>query len=254
MSIYSMVVSTIKNTNSIYTYIGNTRKQVGAVYTFVGGTRKKVWPDQNPTPSSVIEYTTAGTHTVTLEAGNYRIYISGAGGGAACSYKTGSNAGGALAGGGSGAYGYVELQLNVQETFTFVVGAGGTGSVGGATQYASDGTITTASSNLRGTFITLNAGTGGSAWWEDSRSGHHWQTAGTGGTYSTTLGTHYLNNGSSGSADASNATTKDWYGNGATNPSPYYGSGGTAHFYGPGSMSNIYANSGQSGWVKIEKL
>lgn len=262
MSIKIPVVSTVRDipadpTHGIHTFVEGVRHPIGAVYSNINGTMKKLWPDENPVVNPSVEYTTAGTYTITLGPGHYKFIISGAGGGSALAYKTGANAGGAVAGGGSGAYGYFELQLNVQETFTFILGAGGSGKNGSATSYGSriigdEGGITTVYSNLRGTFVTLNGGTGGWAWWEDSRSGHHGQGAGTGGTYSTTLTSYSFNNGTSGSATASTATTTDWYGYGADNPSPYQGDGGTSHFYGPGSMSNRYSNPGQSGYLKIE--
>lgn len=255
MSIYSKVVSTILPIRSVHTTVEGAVHGVGAVYTFINGERKKLFPEENPVSDPTITYNTPGTHTVTLGPGYYKFSISGAGGGAACSYKgSGSaNMGGTVAGGGAGAYGTFELMLNVQETFTFVLGSGGTGSVGGDTRYGTDGTVTTVSSNLRGTFITLNPGTGASGWWEDSRGGHHWQNAGSGGTYSTTLTSGYtFYNGSNGTADASNAYARDYWGYGGDNPAPYTGDGGTAHFYKSDGMSNVYANNGQSGWVKIE--
>ena len=264
MSIKVPVVNTVydvpaNSTHGIHTFVEGVRHPIGAVYSEINGQMKKIWPEQNPVTDPTVEYKTAGTYTLTLAPGYYKFTISGAGGGSALAYRPTSEAnhGGAVAGGGSGAYGYFELQLNVQETFTFVLGSGGTGRNGKGTSYgarlAGDaGTVTTISSNLRGTFVTLNAGGGGWAWWDDDRGGHHDQAAGAGGTYSTTLTSHHFNNGSAGSSAASNATTKDWYGYGGNNPAPYQGDGGTAHFYGPADMSNRYSNPGQAGYLKIE--
>lgn len=253
MSIYSKVVSTILPINSVHTTVEGAVHGVGAVYTFINGERKKLFPDQNPVNDPTITYDTPGTHTVTLAPGYYKFSISGAGGGACCSWKTGQNMGGSVAGGGSGAYGTFELLLNVQETFTFVLGSGGTGRNGGGTVYGDAGTVTTVSSNLRGTFITLNAGGGTSAWFEDVRGDHHWQNAGTGGTYSTTLASGFnFHNGSNGTAEGATATARDYWGYGGNNPDPFKGDGGTGHFYKSSGMSNVYANNGQSGWVKIE--
>lgn len=240
------------SSHGIYTFVGGTRHHVGAVYASVNGTMKKLWPDYNPTNNPTVEYTNPGTYVVTLPPGYYKFSLSGAGGGGAISYRSSgsSNAGGSVAGGGSGAYGYFELMLNVQETFTFVVGSGGSGAAGGNTQTGSSGTVTSITSNMRGTFVTLNPGTGASAYWSSSQS--HSANAGSAGAYSTTLGSHHFNNGSNGTSASSSATTTDWYGYGGNNPSPYYGDGGTAHFYGPGNTSGVYANGGQNGWVKIE--
>lgn len=254
MSVRVPVVNSMYNiaNNSIYACVEGAIKHVGAIYSSVEGTMRRLWPDDTPTTNPTVEYTTAGTHTVTLPPGYYRFSISGAGGGAAVSYKgSGSaNMGGALAGGGSGAYGYFELLLNVQETFTFVLGSGGNGAIGGGTQASSGGSVTTVSSNIRGTFVTLNAGTGASAYWDNNNN--RWYSPGSAGGYSTTLSSHHLNSGSNGSGEASTATAKHYWGNGGNNPDPYKGDGGTGHFYKSSGMSELYANSGQSGWVKIE--
>lgn len=253
MSIYSNIVSTTLPIQSVHTTVEGSVHGVGAVYTFLNGERKKLFPEENPVSDPTITYDTPGTHTVTLAPGYYKFSISGAGGGAACSWKTGANMGGTVAGGGSGAYGTFELLLNVQETFTFVLGSGGTGRSGGGTIYADTGTVTTVSSNLRGTFITLNPGTGANGWWEDDRSGHHWQNPGSGGSYSTTLASGYeFHNGSNGTAEAAEAQARDYWGYGGNNPDPFKGDGGTAHFHKKSSLTNLYANNGQSGWVKIE--
>lgn len=252
MSIYTKVVSTRSEISSIHVPVEGTMHKVGVVYGFIDGERKKIWPDANPTTDPTVEYTTPGTYTITLPAGYYKFSMSGAGGGAAVSYKgSGSaNMGGTLAGGGSGAYGYFELMLNTQETFTFKLGSGGTGRAGGGTQAGDAGTVTTVSSNLRGTFVTLNAGTGGSTYWDTTQS--RWYSPGSGGSYSTTLASHHLNAGSNGSGEASAALAREYWGSGGNNPDPYKGDGGTAHFYKSNGLSNLYANSGQSAWVKIE--
>lgn len=254
MSVRVPVVNNMYNiaNDSIYTFIEGSRKHIGAIYSSVGGVMKRIWPDNTPVVDPTVEYSTPGTYTVTLAPGYYKFSISGAGGGAAVSYKGkgSANMGGALAGGGSGAYGYFELLLNVQETFTFVLGSGGTGRAGGGTQAGDTGTVTTVSSNIRGTFITLNPGTGASAYWDNNNN--RWYSAGSAGSYSTTLSSHHLNAGAGGSGEASAATARHYWGNGGNNPDPYKGDGGTAHFYKSSDMSDLYANSGQSAWVKIE--
>lgn len=239
-------------THGIHTFVEGTRHCVGAVYVAVNDQIKKIWPDANPTTNPTVTYSTPGTYTITLGPGYYKFSMCAGGGGGAISYRSSgsSNAGGAVAGGGSGAYGYFELKINVQETFTFVVGSGGGGAAGGGTQTGSSGTLTSVSSNLRGTMATLNPGTGASAYWSSSQSKS--AVAGSAGSYSTILSSHHFSSGSNGSSATSSATTTDWYGYGGNNPDPYYGDGGTAHFYGPGNTSGVYANGGQNGWVKIE--
>lgn len=253
MSLYTKVVNSKVSINSIHTSVEGVVHPIGVIYTFINGQRKKLYPDEDPVLDPTIEYTTAGTHTVTLPAGYYKFSVSGAGGGAACSWKTGQNMGGSVAGGGSGAYGTFELMLSTQETFTFVLGSGGSGNSGSGTRYATAGTVTTVSSNLRGTFITLNPGGAGSAWFEDTRGDHHWQYAGQGGNFTTTLTSSVdLHNGSNGTAEGATAYARDYWGYGGNNPDPFQGDGGTGHFKKDSSMSNVYANNGQSGWVKIE--
>jgi len=252
MSIKVPVVNTIYDipSTNAYTFVGGTRHHIGAIYSSIEGTMRKLWPDANPTTNPTVEYTTPGTHVITLGPGYYKFSLSAGGGGSACCWKTGANTGGSVAGGGSGAYGYFELQINVQETFTFVIGSGGDGSVGSGTRTGSSGSATTVSSNIRGNFLTLNPGTAGSAYFNNNND--KWATAGSGGNYTTTLSSYHFSNGTGGTTDLGTATTRDYYGRGGDNPSPYYGDGGTAHFYGPGSMSGQYANAGQSGYVKIE--
>ena len=240
--------------DSIYAYAESAIKHVGAIYSSINGTMKKLWPDANPTNQTIIEYSSPGTYTVTLPPGYYKFSMSGAGGGSSVSYKGSSsaNTGGAVAGGGAGAYGWFYLKLNVQETFTITLGYGGNGTAGGGTQHAVAGTVSSVYSNIRGLFLSLNAGTGGSSYWNNNND--KWATAGQGGNYSTTLSDlgFEFHNGNNGSTDLGTATTRHYYGYGGDNPSPYLGDGGTSHYYGPGSFGQVYANAGQNGWIKIE--
>lgn len=256
MSIVSPVVSSMKTINSVHATVEGAIHPVGVVYTFINGERKKVWPDPNPTTQPTVEYTTAGTHTITLAPGVYKFTVNGAGGGSILSRRTPShtNAAVAVGGGGSGAYGTFTLTLNTQETFTFSLGAGGNNSKSegsGAVLTAGTGGTTTISSNIRGqNFVVLNPGTGGSgATYSDSRN--NWASGGTGGSFSTTLTTdNTFYNGKNGTgAEGYSGTT--YYGNGGDNPDPYKGDG-SAVAYDYGDKALVYQTTASSGYVKIE--
>lgn len=241
--------------HGIHTFVEGTRHSIGAVYTSVNGEMKKVWPDANPTTDPTVEYTTPGTYTITLAPGYYKFTIRGAGGGGSAGYTNQSYS--AAAGGGGAAYGTFELLLNVQETFTFKCGAGGAphnvwgqNRAGGS---GGNGGQTTLSSNLRGTFITLNGGTGGYAF--TANGNDHIgpsASAGVGGSYSVNLPA---------------GTTQSFTGstNGTTQTRSSYaaqsvGYGGTINggiakagpIPGHGSTCSSEAVAGGNGYLKIE--
>lgn len=256
MSIVSPVVSSMKTINSIHTTVEGAIHPVGVVYTFINGERKKVWPDPNPTTQPTVEYTTAGTHTITLAPGVYKFTVNGAGGGSILSRRTPSHSNSAVSvgGGGSGAYGTFTLTLNTQETFTFSLGAGGSNSKSegsGAVLTAGTGGTTTVSSNIRGqNFVVLNPGTGGSgATYSDSRN--NWASGGTGGSFSTTLTTdNTFYNGKNGTG-ATGYYGYVYTGAGGDNPDPYKGDG-SAVAYDYGDKELVYQTTASSGYVKIE--
>lgn len=241
--------------HGIHTFVEGTRHGVGAVYASVNGEMKKIWPDANPTTDPTVEYTTPGTYTITLAPGYYKFTIRGAGGGGAAGYTNSSYS--AAAGGGGAAYGTFELLLNVQETFTFKGGAGGAPfNVWGHNRqggYGGNGGITTLSSNLRGTFITLNGGNGGYAY--TANGNDHIDpsaTAGTGGSYSVDLpaGTTQSFSGSTnGTAQIHKSNANQSVGYGGTI------NGGIAKagpVPGQGSYCTSEAVAGGNGYLKIE--
>lgn len=122
-----------------------------------------------------IEHSTNGTYTDTVESGTYEFNIVGAGGGAASwgAYYDDNITFNASGGGGSGGYVHGTIDLNA-DTYTFVVGKGGSGArgVGLYTVSAGSGTASSAFGQ------TANGGGGGTA-----RGG---STGGAGGTTSTT--------------------------------------------------------------------
>lgn len=255
MSIYTKVVNSNVKTQSIHTSIEGVVHPIGVAYTFINGQRKKVYPDEDPTSDPTVEYTTAGTHTITLPAGYYKFTIKGAGGGGAAGYTNQSYS--AAAGGGGAAYGTFELMLSTQETFTFKCGAGGSpfnvwgqNRVGGS---GGNGGQTTLSSNIRGTFITINGGTGGYAYTANGNDRvYPSATAGIGGTYSINL---------------PSGTTQSFTGptNGTTQVRKSYayqsvGNGGTINggiakagpVPGQGDYCTSEAVAGGNGYLKIE--
>ena len=260
MSIKAKIVSSVcdvpaDSTHGIHTFVEGSKKSIGAVYASVDGTMKKLWPDYNPTTNPTVEYTTAGTHTVTLPPGYYKFTIQGAGGGGAAGYTNQSYS--AAAGGGGAAYGTFELLLNVQETFVFTCGAGGSAfnvwgqnRVGGS---GGNGGQTKLYSNLRGDFIVLNGGTGGYAF--TANGNDHIgpsATAGQAGSYSVNL--------PSGTTQSFSAAT-----NGTTQTRSSYaaqsvGNGGTIHggiakagpIPGQGGTCSSEAVAGGNGYLKIE--
>lgn len=260
MSIKVPIVSSMCNvpadsSHGIYTFIEGTKRPIGAVYSQTEGTMRKLWPDDNPTPSPTVEYNSPGTYNITLAPGYYKFTIQGAGGGGAAGYTNQSYS--AAAGGGGSAYGTFELLLNVQETFVFTCGgggspynvwgqnrAGGSGGTGGQTKLYS---------NLRGDFIVLNGGTGGYAF--TANGNDHIgpsATAGTAGSYSVNLPAGTTQSFSS----ATNGTTQTR----SSYAAQSVGNGGTIHggiakagpIPGQGSTCSSEAVAGGNGYLKIE--
>ena len=241
--------------HGVHTFVEGTRHGVGAVYASVNGEMKKIWPDANPTTDPTVEYTTPGTYTITLAPGYYKFTIRGAGGGGSAGYTNQSYS--AAAGGGGAAYGTFELLLNVQETFTFKCGSGGAPhNVRGQNRqggYGGNGGVTTLSSNLRGTFITLNGGNGGYAY--TANGNDHIDpaaTAGTGGSHSVNLPAGTTQS-FSGSTNGTTYTRKGY----AAQSVAYGGTinGGSAKagpVPGQGSYCTSEAVAGGNGYLKIE--
>ena len=75
MPIYTKVVNSNVKTSSICTSIQGSMRTIGAAYVFVNGQRKKLYPDYDPTSDPTVEYTSAGTYTVTLPPGYYKFTI-----------------------------------------------------------------------------------------------------------------------------------------------------------------------------------
>ncbi len=248
MSIYTKVVNSNVKTESIHTSIEGVIHPIGVVYTFINGERKKVYPDEDPTSDPIIEFTTPGTHKVTLPAGLYKFTMRGAGGGAAAGVHGKSF--GCAAGGGGAATAVFELLLSTQETFTFVAGTGGVGHFGSNYQTGGAGTVTSISSNIRTTMLTFNGGGGGSTYCnsgQDPRNNYAY--AGDAGIYTDNL-----------TSTVSKSITPGAKGNATHNTSSmstiYYGNGGD---YGGGNAvadavngSQSRADSGSNGYLKIE--
>ena len=207
----------------------------------------------------VVEKTTPGTYTQTLNWGKYRFEVSGGGGGSGMAWGKNTNTSvlnsiGA-ASGGAGAYGSFIIEINERntDTFSLVVGAGGNG----AKQYngvapTTAGGATTISSIILGTIATLNGGEGAYAY------GQHFAQAdarvGNGGTFTTILSIHNLKNGTNGISsfvqkgaswgEVSAASTK--------NPTPY-NTGGFGGAWKEPYNGTPYANNGGAGFVRIYK-
>ena len=257
MSIKVPVVNTLYNiaSGNIYTPIEGVVKRVGAIYTPIEGVMKKVWPDENPTSDPTVEYTSPGTYTITLAPGYYKFTIKGAGGGGAAGYTNQSYS--AAAGGGGAAYGTFELLLNVQETFTFTCGAGGSpynvwgqNRAGGS---GGNGGQTKLHSNLRGDFIVLNGGTGGYAF--TANGNDHIDpsaTAGTGGSHSVNLPAGTTQS-FSGSTNGTTYTRKGYAAQSVASGGTINGGGAKAGpIPGQGSTCSSEAVAGGNGYLKIE--
>lgn len=200
--------------------------------------------------SSDLIYTVPGTYTVNLEAGTYDFEISGAGGGAAAAVANLNANHGGGATGGSAAYGSFSLTLAQADTFTIVVGSRGAGATkkeGTAT--GASGGVTSITSTDLGTFVSLSGGTGGQA---HATGNGDWMIVGSGGTVTTTLTTHSLNNGSAGWGTTAEGNPP-YSGGPNTNPSPYasYGFGGS--FMYNGVTKERSGSNGGNGFVHIIK-
>lgn len=255
MGTYSNVVSTVKPINAIRTFIGGVAKDITSAWTFVNGVRKQVFPT---TESWTLVYSkdTAGTDTFNVGWGKYRVEMSagGGGGGAALGkYISDSWANSAGACGGTGAYGTVDFQYSGNDTLTITVGGAGVGATktNGTAASTSGGNTSLSDTTHGSNFIVLNGG--GAAYAHATNNGDSF-AVGTGGTFSTTLGSHNLHNGING--QSGNSATGNRTGANTTNPSPYntVGFGGGWHY----NTNNRYspefsASNGGVGYIKIYK-
>lgn len=178
----------------------------------------KVFSAAYPSGTVILEKSTPGTYTVTLEhSQKYEIWLVGSGGKGAKWHSTGKSKMASAAGGGSGAYVHGSLYVS-GGSYTVVVGSanGGQSSVFG--NIARGGGNGTASSS---------GGTGGS-----------------GGTYTVTSGVSGSNGNSGGGGRA------DLYYEASGGSSKYggYGAGGSAR---GAKQGTEYANNGGNGYVKI---
>lgn len=205
----------------------------------------------------VVEKTTPGTYSQTLGWGRYRFEVSAAGGGSGMAFGKNTSTSAinseGSASGGAGAYGSFIIEINERntDTFSLVVGAGGNGVVqyNGVAPTTGGGSTTISSINL-GEIATLNGGEGAYAY------GQHFAQAdarvGNGGTFTTNLTTHNLNNGTNGiSVAITRGTTAHIDAAKTTNPAPYDTGGfGGAWGYNGGY---VHADNGGAGFVRIYK-
>lgn len=209
----------------------------------------------------VYEKTTAGSDTLNLGWGKYKIEASAGGGGGAAALggfasSQGYFANSAGASGGTGAYGsaIIEYTVNSTDTLTFTVGAGGTGATKtNGTAASTGGGNTTLSDSTHGSnFVVLNGG--GSGYAHATNNGDT-ATVGTGGTFTTTLATHSFNNGRNG-ASRSTSSGNHSAGN-TTNPSPYnsvgFGGGWAFNTQSSVFLPSMSGSNGGAGFIRIYK-
>ena len=198
------------------------------------------------------DYNTPGTYSLTLEPGTYRFDLSaGGGGGAAALGGLAPGQQKAGASGGTGAYGSFEITVATTDTFTIVVGAGGTGAtkINGTAASTAGGTTSISSTALGTDFVQL---TGGGAGYAHATGNGDTATVGTGGTATTSLLTHNLSNGSNGStATTHSGSHSATY---TSNPAPHssYGYGGGWAYN--DSQVTMSATNGGDGYVHITQL
>ena len=203
------------------------------------------------------DYTIPGTYTLTLQAGTYVFNASGGGGGGAAALAVVSSGTSLIvpneagASGGTGAYGSFTLTLSAADTFTIIVGSGGTGAtkVNGTAASTNGGFTSISSTNIGNNFVVLG---GGGAGYAHATSNGDTATAGTAGTVTTTLTTHNLSNGIVGSTYTTSSGSKSA---GYTqNPNDFsrYGYGGGFSYV--TSSKTMNATNGGAGFVQIQQI
>lgn len=200
----------------------------------------------------VYEKTTAGTDTLSVGWGRYKVEASaGGGGGATALAAIHPNSAGAS--GGCGAYGdgIIEYSPSDTDTLTIVVGGAGNGATKiEGTAASTAGGNTTLSDTTHGTeFVLLRGGAAGYA--HATQNGDN-AYVGSGGTFTTSLTDNNFHNGTQGKSASTSSDPKS--ATNTTNPSPYNTVG-----YGGGWAYNLLNNRSQSasnggvGFVRIYK-
>lgn len=189
---------------------------------------------------TIVDETTAGSFSVNLSDGIYRITLVGAGGGGAGASDAPRDYKACEAGGGSGSYVRALIRLT-DGNYSATVGVGGDGAGG---LYGTFVGATGGNSSF-GSYITAYGGTGGIARWTDGTGGN--PTGGTGGALPSITGVESVLNslaGSNGGIHQQAGTAV-----GGSNPTEY-GKGGDAFCSG----GTAVGYKGGDGYVKIERL
>ncbi len=232
MGVYSKIISTVKSITGIRTFIGGATKDINSVWTFINGKRYLLWPDSG---LELFSSGTPGEYTFTApQTAEYLIDIVAGGGGAIA-----GNVSQVVdcAGGGSGGYTRVKVQITQGDVVNIVVGSGGSGLITTSVNTsASGGSISNVT--VGGNIYSANGGGGANI----GNTRYSWMY-GLGGIGDTSNG----NNGSFGIYNG-----EIFVANGGISVFGGYGKGGTGY---RNPVTNTYsADAGGDGFVRIAMI